>query len=485
VCSHWRLAFIGLSIAVWGCVSTPITVQLPISADAHTRYSVSIDRSFDTLTVRVEFPGAAPATFGPGVRRASEALLEARVVGGARLPVIRGEIDLRSLRRGDHLMYRVDLARAASVAGLAAGGDDHWLMSPGAWLWRDRSRAIRGGALVRFELPEGVYATTPWPSAGGVWLRLDEAGFRRPGFVAFGTARPIAIQAAGVEATLVPLGQGWRLSSEELSRWLRFVVQGVSTVTGRFPADRVLLAAVPVPGSGVRFGVVRRGGGASVAFLVGRDTSLSELENSWVVWHELSHLLLPTLPVADAWFYEGLATYYQEVLRARMGLQSERRAWQNLLEGFARGAADGSPGRPLSMEATLMGQDRAYQRIYWTGTAFMLAADLALRRRGSSLDAALGALGTQTGVPRVADSSATVVARWSEGARAVTLEGLRASYADSTSFPLLAGELTALGVGFAPESGVTLDDAPERGLAFEIMRVRQRAGGGRRMEGGR
>jgi len=206
--------------------------------------------------------------------------------------------------------------------------------------------------------------------------------------------------------------------------------------------------------------------------LVGRDTSLRELRESWVVWHEFSHLFLPTLPVADAWFYEGLATYYQETLRARLGLQSERQAWEHLLEGFARGQRDGVQGRPLSVESELMGRERAYQRVYWTGTAFMLEADLALRRAGSSLDAVLGALGTPEGALRAGDSSQTVVARWEEAANDIALEGLRAGYADSVSFPSLISQLAALGVADERGGGVVFSEAPEGRLALEIMRAR-------------
>ena len=134
------------------------------------------------------------------------------------------------------------------------------------------------------------------------------------------------------------MGDGWALDEDGVRRWLVTAIDGISTVQGTFPVDELLVVMQPSGGRGIAFGMVRRGGGHSVGFVVGRESTTEDLETSWVTWHEMSHLFLPPLRQRDAWLYEGIATYYQEVLPARLGIQTETRAWEQLTDGFDRGA---------------------------------------------------------------------------------------------------------------------------------------------------
>jgi len=115
------------------------------------------------------------------------------------------------------------------------------------------------------------------------------------------------------------------------------------------------------------------------------DATLDELRADWTAVHEFSHLYHPYLGDDGRWLAEGLASYYQNVLRARAGLLRPDEAWQRLEGGFAR-------GRRATEDVPLadIGRGRgATMRIYWAGAAYWLDADLALRKRGSSLDAVL------------------------------------------------------------------------------------------------
>jgi predicted metalloprotease with PDZ domain len=102
--------------------------------------------------------------------------------------------------------------------------------------------------------------------------------------------------------------------------------------------------------------------------------------------HELSHLYHPYLGDSGRWLAEGLASYYQNVFRARAGMLGADEAWERLDAGFRRGEAATSGSR---LDA--MGRGRGgTMRVYWAGAAYWLEADLALRReRGTSLDAVL------------------------------------------------------------------------------------------------
>ena len=287
---------------------------------------------------------------------------------------------------------------------------------------------------------------------------LDDSAFQRPTFLAIGRLAPVRIERRGAQITAVRVGEGsWALDEEGLRHWLEVVVDGVAGVQGRFPVQELLVVLFPQPGRGVGFGMVRRGGGCSVGFLVGLESTEADLTEAWVPWHEMSHLHLPALPQRDAWLYEGLATYYQEVVAARVGVKTEPQAWRQLVLGFARG--EGGPAeRSLREDAESMVQNRAFMRVYWAGTAFALEADVLLRSHGSSLDAAIARAARQWRGSTRLWSSEEVCALWDGDAE--VLSALRERYATQVPFPDTHALLSRLGVSSA-EAGMELDDAAE------------------------
>jgi hypothetical protein len=69
----------------------------------------------------------------------------------------------------------------------------------------------------------------------------------------------------------------------------------------------------------------------AVLLYVRKGASLEELRADWTAAHELSHLFHPYLGDDGRWLAEGLASYYQNVLRARSGLLEEADAWRRPL----------------------------------------------------------------------------------------------------------------------------------------------------------
>ncbi len=407
-------------------------------------YTVRADPALEHLNVEVCFDRTPPARLGPGISGAGRAL-EGAWARRRRLPVVEDRIVLEGLSAGDCARYRVDVDAALRASGLGLRVGTDIVASQGAWLWRDRARVPAGGATIRFALPDGLRAATPWPRRDGrQWL--GPSAFRRAGFVAIGRFDTRAVERASGRARLVMLGDGWSLDADEAAGWLARAMDGVATVQGRFPVDDLLVILVPQPGRGMGFGMVRRGGGYAIAFLVGRESSAEDIARSWVSWHELSHLYLPALPREDAWLYEGLATYYQEVLPARAGVQSDEDAWDDLSDGFARGERGRRRYGPLGEEAARMRQTGAFTHVYWSGTAFALESDVALRRRGSSLDAALRRGGARWRGDQREWSSQEVCALWDRGLDGRVLEPLRDRYAGRSDFPATAALLRRLGV---------------------------------------
>ena len=179
--------------------------------------------------------------------------------------------------------------------------------------------------------------------------------------------------------------------------WLANTLRATSTVTGSFPRDgvRIKLRSTSRSSSPIAFGQVRRSQPPQLRFYVSPNASLEGLNGDWRGYHEFAHLLIPFPGNEDIWFTEGLASYYQYLLQSRTGVISERRAWEELLDGFRRGETDRSGrGRTLRSLSPKMWHERAQKRVYWTGAAFFLRIDIRLRTEtggGHSLDSALAA----------------------------------------------------------------------------------------------
>lgn len=185
-------------------------------------------------------------------------------------------------------------------------------------------------------------------------------------------------------------GEPWRT-------WVESGLAAATAITGSFPRDRVMIDidAAPADRGPVAFGRVRRSQPPRLQFWVAPDPGPASLARDWRVYHEFVHLLIPFPGNRDIWFTEGLASYYQHLVQARIGVIPQARAWRELLDGFRRGREDpAGRGRTLRALSPDMWRERAYRRVYWTGAAFFLRVDVRLRTESGgrhSLDSALAA----------------------------------------------------------------------------------------------
>lgn len=291
--------------------------------------------------------------------------------------------------------WTVDLHRAVEEGGYhtAFRSGDAVLAVTSLWLWKG---PWRRPLLVDVGLPEGAAFSAPWPRDA------DEPGRYRPvptpsGWYArsaVGFFREARLEVPGGTIALALLGDLDDAQAHKLIRWIRRSLDAVTPVFGEFPRPHVQVVVVPTgPGrEPVPWAHVLRGGGPAAQFYVDETRPLAEFDADWTATHEFSHLLLPYVARRDRWLSEGLASYYQNVLRARDGRLSERQAWQKLYEGFQRGVA---ATRPESLAEAAAGGRGSTMRVYWSGAAMMLQADTALRARTGgeqTLDTALARL---------------------------------------------------------------------------------------------
>ncbi len=207
------------------------------------------------------------------------------------------------------------------------------------------------------------------PAASGAATRIDrEEAFS---FVEGGARFDVSIE------------QGPRRATREgIEHWLRVAARAVSGLLGRFPVPSVRVSVKPgrETGDPVLFGQAMRRDGDRLELILCGGACDEDLPGEWIAVHEMTHLAFPRIDPSDAWINEGFVTYYQELLRTRAGFQSEAEGWNQLADGFARGATRGT-GRPLEEESREMRRRHAYWRVYWGGAAMALDVDLELRRR--------------------------------------------------------------------------------------------------------
>ncbi len=301
-------------------------------------------------------------------------------------------VNLPALPDNACLQWRFDLG-AATEAGNSRSVlrvDDSVLALTNLWFWKG---PWQRPLIARVEIPEGFNFSSPWPrdKEKPEWYRPVQtpAGwYTRSAVGRFGISD---IELPGGVIELALLGDLDDQTAEKLSTWIRTNVEAVVPVLGFFPREHVQVVVVPIGprDEPVPWAHVVRGGGSSVQLYVDETRPLDEFNADWTAAHEFSHLLLPYVSRSDRWLSEGLASYYQNVLRARDGRLSQREAWQKLVDGFERGQK--ATQRESLREATAGGWENV-MRIYWSGAAMMLEADMRLRELSNgqqSLDTAL------------------------------------------------------------------------------------------------
>jgi len=179
-----------------------------------------------------------------------------------------------------------------------------------------------------------------------------------------------------------------QVAKQKLLHWLKESSRAVTTLYGVFPVKQthVHLYAKTRANEPVPWGEVWKNGQYRVNFHVNPHYSQERFLNDWTAVHEFSHLIHPHPGKGNAWFGEGLASYYQNILRVRQGLMTEAQAWQKLVDGFQRGEKVSARNRMTLQEASWnMHNTASYGHVYWGGAAYFLAVDVRLRQQSQGL----------------------------------------------------------------------------------------------------
>jgi predicted metalloprotease with PDZ domain len=351
---------------------------------------------------------------------------------------------------------RIDCARR--VGDAVIGSAASWILLPDPAgdaaihvdVRGDTSRFVTG---LRRD-PSGGYSFTA--------RELSEASY-----TAFGTFRRSALAVSDATLQAVLLGAPLAMGDQAATSWVKDAATCVAGLYGRFPVDATVFVVPVQDADEVVFGRVMSLSGASVALLFGSQTKPTTEHDDWVVVHELSHLGTASFMGEGHWLEEGLATYYEPILRERAGWMTERQLWEHFVHEMPRGLP--RPGEPPNIE-----ERDDIDSTYWGGALFAFQADLRIRmatRGARSLDdvmrAALARLGDSTHEARLTDFLRT----GDEATGTDALGSVEASFAVRGQPPDLEATWRSLGVERHADGTVVLhDDAPlaaiRRGIAL-------------------
>lgn len=372
-------------------------------------------------------------------------------------------VALPALAAEECLSYAVDLPeKTTDPTSLRRVGADA-LLSPDLWLWIPSPRPIGVRMQLQLSLPEGLVALHPFQNT------LPESVFAWKAAGAFSHAPAAPLLVDGAELAVASLGDGFGPGTDAVRAWLSQAARATSSFFGQFPVPRALIINVPEDRRGPGFGMALRGGGPAVVILLNRHASAASLRDDWTATHEFLHLGIPRLPLEDAWLFEGLATYYTEVVRARAGIISPKQAYQHLLDGFERGRRNGS-GATLRDEISEMRERRSFFRVYWAGAALAFMTDVEARRAsGPTLDSALRAFAACCATSEDDWTAERVLAHLDQSMGAPRFTEQARRWLDSAEFPELSATLRTLGVAAGPRGEAIYGRAPSSPIRDAIM----------------
>ena len=250
---------------------------------------------------------------------------------------------------------------------------------------------------------------------------------------------------------------------------LQRTAERISDYDGVFPAPHTLVVVQPTTSrhdSTVRGVTLAGGGGASVLLGIPADATRADLDDDWVVTHELLHVVFPSVGRPHRWMEEGLSTYLEPIIRVRDGTLDTMKFWSDLVAGLPQGLAEpGSRG----LEHT-----ESWGSTYWGGALYWFEVDLAIRRSSQgrhSLRDALHAIAAAGGFAGQHWPLERVITLGDEGAGTAAMKNELALLGETGTRVNLGAEWSALGIRVHAigRSSLQLDDhAPEASLRTRL-----------------
>ncbi len=168
-------------------------------------------------------------------------------------------------------------------------------------------------------------------------------------------------------------GETGTASRDDLLTWVRRAGDAVCTYYGKFPVPHVSLDLHVRGGSGVHSGVTYPDNGGTITISLGPDTTVAQLNDDWMLTHEMIHLAFPSMTRNHHWIEEGISVYVEPIARVQAGQLSAERMWHDVVRDMPQGEpAPGDEG---------LDHTHTWGRTYWGGAMFCLVADVRIRQQ--------------------------------------------------------------------------------------------------------
>jgi hypothetical protein len=177
------------------------------------------------------------------------------------------------------------------------------------------------------------------------------------------------------------------LPEKTLLGWVEQCARAVTGYFGRYPVPEARIRLLTSDRPGVSNGKSFGGRGVMCRVAVNRRATLAELDQDWILTHEMVHFGFPSVPERHHWIEEGMATYVEPIARARAGVWPAEQGWSDMIRDMPQGLpAPGDQG---------LDNTHTWGRTYWGGALFCLLADVEIRKQtanGKGLEDALRAI---------------------------------------------------------------------------------------------
>jgi hypothetical protein len=366
------------------------------------------------------------------------------------------DVRTRSDRR--ELFYRVDLeglARGADHFDLAQRVGNSIIATASSFLLSPSPASSEIGVSVRIETPPGVGAVSALsPRASAYALRANEIAVAS--YTVFGSFQHSRHDLTGLRGAtsvleIAILDRAMTLPVIELRSWIVEAARAVAEFWSGFPVPHALVVVVPVQNrERVLFGKVLPESSPGIALVLGTRMARPALYRDWILIHELFHLGSPSFAGEGKWFDEGLATYYEPIIRARAGFYDDTQLWAEFVRDMPQGLS--------ALTRQGLENARDYRDIYWGGALLCLQADLALRRASGGqhgLEEGLRALLAEGGDATQVWSLAQTLSTIDAASKQPLLAPLARRYRTQGAPFDLNALWTALGIKAAGTRGVT------------------------------
>jgi len=166
-------------------------------------------------------------------------------------------------------------------------------------------------------------------------------------------------------------GESNSTSRPELITWVRRAGEAVCTYYGKFPVSHMKLDVRMRGGAGVHSGITFPDSDGYTRVSVGEETTVAQLNDDWMLTHEMIHLAFPSMARRHHWIEEGISVYVEPIARVQAGQLSAERMWHDVVRDMPQGEPE-SGDRGLDYTHT-------WGRTYWGGAMFCLLADVRIR----------------------------------------------------------------------------------------------------------